>query len=647
MNTLQSEEHLWISADGQVTSTEKSDNGSLTVHAEFDLESDERTAWVMEHPDEVQFTERSTLARIGIDLIECEELRLNKGKVHLVFKAFVIGPEFPTWDYLPEILKPGIPVGRLFSLPKKNRLSATEITDAISQNELKLPNTISIDHGGQVHIAPHRAEYSLPKRMPLLDLQRLARGNMPRSFLNKVQTMREVDAVRIPPKTGILTSCTMYLRRHYVLLKRGEGNFGVHSGAVLLDPAKTFGPNIMLEIYNLTDQLVLNPLVAVEIYRAPHEPDPQFEEIARMRQRRYHDISASFEAMDACAPEKPAKEENRLEDPRISITTSRQLNITDANPTMTLPLDGLGKAELAERIAEHACRYGSIVDALSHKYAADDTLVTTFFPNLFEHIELLARCRKHKIRHLVFRNASREQSFFLTAEDQSRLETYAQLGIQVHWYCEPMTDFYQLLYKKGHGFFIREELESRFEVSTIFAMYGSAFDLAEEQTQGIHRLTSRLVDFFGPSIGFLTGGGGGVMGTAADAARERGALVGSCFLELEAQPPKTGVDFFNSFREDSRHVRQKWFEVADFCIFNIGGLGTLEEIGIEMCNLKLGIRPRMPYVFYGTDYWLPLRSQVERMIEEHRTPAWIRDYVLFTDSADEVIDFYRRVLQVM
>ena len=92
------------------------------------------------------------------------------------------------------------------------------------------------------------------------------------------------------------------------------------------------------------------------------------------------------------------------------------------------------------------------------------------------------------------------------------------------------------------------------------------------------------------------------------------ALTGACFLELEAQPPELGVDFFNTFQETSRHFRQKWFEVADFCIFNVGGVGTLEEIGIELCNLKLGIRPRVPFVFYDSAYFADLRAQILEMI---------------------------------
>ena len=134
---------------------------------------------------------------------------------------------------------------------------------------------------------------------------------------------------------------------------------------------------------------------------------------------------------------------------------------------------------------------------------------------------------------------------------------------------------------------------------------------------------------------------------ATEQAREKGALTGACFLELEAQPPELGVDFFNTFQESSRHFRQKWFEAADFCIFNVGGVGTLEEIGIELCNLKLGIRPRTPYVFFNAGFWGDLRRQLNTMIRERRAPAWMADYILFTDDPEEVVAFYRRKLQVL
>ena len=194
---------------------------------------------------------------------------------------------------------------------------------------------------------------------------------------------------------------------------------------------------------------------------------------------------------------------------------------------------------------------------------------------------------------------------------------------------------------------MREELSRKFQETTLLAFYGSAVGLDPADTARITGLVEQLTGFIGPNVGVLTGGGGGVMRLATDQARQKGALTGACFLELEAQPPELGVDFFNTFQESSRHFRQKWFEAADFCIFNVGGVGTLEEIGIEMCNLKLGIRPRVPYVFFNSRFWGDLRKQLKTMIATKRAPAWIADYILFTDDPAEVVAFYRKKLQVL
>ena len=42
-----------------------------------------------------------------------------------------------------------------------------------------------------------------------------------------------------------------------------------------------------------------------------------------------------------------------------------------------------------------------------------------------------------------------------------------------------------------------------------------------------------------------------------------------------------------------------------------------------------------------------LRRQLRTMIETKRAPAWMADYVLFTDDPDEVVSFYRKKLQVL
>jgi len=173
----------------------------------------------------------------------------------------------------------------LFFAPLAAKLSTTEIWDALKNNQIKLPNTISIDSQGRVFFTPHPVSYTLSARLQRLNFEHIVSGYAGRSFLDKVQVRHDASPLTIPPRSGILTSCSMYLKEHFVLLNPGEGNFGLHTSAVLLDPIKTYGTNIMLEIYNKGDQPVMNPMVSVEVFRAPPPEDHEIKNLAKRRQR--------------------------------------------------------------------------------------------------------------------------------------------------------------------------------------------------------------------------------------------------------------------------------------------------------------------------------------------------------------------------
>jgi predicted Rossmann-fold nucleotide-binding protein len=159
-----------------------------------------------------------------------------------------------------------------------------------------------------------------------------------------------------------------------------------------------------------------------------------------------------------------------------------------------------------------------------------------------------------------------------------------------------------------------------------------------------------LVSFWGHNIGIVTGGGSGVMEVANTMARERGILSGANFLDITDQSMTTDVDFCQVFQSTCRHSRQKWFEIASFPIFNVGGLGTLEELGITLCNMKLSILERGPIVFFDTEgdklFWDGLRQQIATMVAGARAPAWIKEHVVITNDPADVIDAYRGQLQL-
>lgn len=140
------------------------------------------------------------------------------------------------------------------------------------------------------------------------------------------------------------------------------------------------------------------------------------------------------------------------------------------------------------------------------------------------------------------------------------------------------------------------------------------------------------------------------MEAANTMARQRGILSGANFLDITDQAMTTDVDFCQVFQATCRHSRQKWFEIASFPIFNVGGLGTLEELGITLCNMKLSIMERVPIILFDTegerDFWHSMRRQIATMVEHNRAPAWINDHLVITDEPDVVTEAYRKQLQL-
>ncbi len=631
--------HFWTSPDGQILTVRNKDERAVSLTLAF---------WPR-HPAELEalrpllprlrFSLRSSLARIGLEVTLTGPLRVEGGRLELDAEAFLYDPSFPHAAYWKKLLRVGAPAGRLYHAPAEAKLTTAEIWDALKANQLKLPNTISIDSEGRVYLTPHHVVYTLSPKLQRDDLERVVSGVLGRGFLDRVQVRREAAPLTIAPRAGVLTSCSMYLKEHYVVLNQGAGNFGIHTSAVLLDPVKTFGTNVMLEIYNPGAQPVVNPLVSVEVFRAPQVEDPELRTLARKRTRLLATAAGLFKAMDDC----PAcvAEEAR---PRTRLSVRGQSGAVDNRALLVRA--GADVRRLLES-KRSSLGHRTMIQALDAAEPGADTLVTEYFPGLMEQVELFARLPELGLRRIVFRQASRTHGYFFSSHAHGRLDTLRSLGIDAYWYDETTRDLYVHTYKRERGFFVREEIARRFNEATILAFYGSAVNLDPVDAGRISALVDKVTGFIGHNLGVLTGGGGGVMRLATEQARAKGALTGACFLQLEAQPPELGVDFFNTFQEDSRHFRQKWFEAADFCVFNVGGVGTLEEVGIELCNLKLGIRPRVPYVFFNAEFWEDLRRQLRVMIKQGRAPAWMTDYILFTDDPDEVVAFYRRKLQVL
>ena len=91
----------------------------------------------------------------------------------------------------------------------------------------------------------------------------------------------------------------------------------------------------------------------------------------------------------------------------------------------------------------------------------------------------------------------------------------------------------------------------------------------------------------------------------------------------------------------------------DRCVSHAGDDGSLPAGACRDGHLlppattKLGIRPRTPYIFFHDTYWDNLESQFAKLAKEGRMPSWMNEYLLFSGDPEEIIEFYRKTLQIL
>ena len=208
------ENQFWHSTDGQILTVKAKGTDRATLSLAFWPRHPAELDFMKSHLATLRFTERSSLARIGIELIIQGQPAIDGNRVLLTVEAFLYDLSFPNAAYWQKLLRPGVPVGRLFHAPAAAKLTSTEIWTAIKENLLKLPNTISIDSSGRVFFTPHPVSYTLNPRLSRINFEHIVSGYAGRRFLDKVQVRHDASPLTIPPRSGVLTSCSMYLREH-------------------------------------------------------------------------------------------------------------------------------------------------------------------------------------------------------------------------------------------------------------------------------------------------------------------------------------------------------------------------------------------------------------------------------------------------
>jgi predicted Rossmann-fold nucleotide-binding protein len=424
--------------------------------------------------------------------------------------------------------------------------------------------------------------------------------------------------------------------------------------ATVLDPIKTRGIRIYLEIVNHSDHPIVNPLISAKIYHADRsrigrrlQKDRPKNDFYSYRQMREFEKQFNNQDHSTC----------HFIDKPVALIQGDAQGLDKAEIFLNGP--GLD-CEVTRALCALARRDFSPISECAHVYATSKieavvangpaVVALKYFPNIIEHRDIINLTCEGKLKALYFYEPSCEHGPFLSQQDHHRLEEYDAFGLEVYWVSGLNGRLMKHTMRDGMGYFVAPERNAEFHKSMLFAFYGSNQKLSRGGEERLGALMDALIDFWGKHIGIVTGGGSGVMEQANTLARDRGILSGANFLDITDQSMTTDVDFCQVFQATCRHSRQKWFEIASFPIFNIGGLGSLEELGITLCNMKLAILDPVPVILFDTegngDYWSGIDEQINEMIKQGRAPAWIRGNIVITDDPKTVTDVYRQRLQL-
>lgn len=643
---------LLQSDDGTITRVLRADRGRIVFETAFGLRGPLATL-IREQPEHLLFSERSRIARLGVQIESAPvgEAVLEGGRALLTLTATSMIPGYPGLRELQPFFGPGLPVGRLVYCDPEALLSSEEVIEAVERSLLKLPVSTSISSDGSIVIAPHKIACRLREPLTPDVLGRILLRDDGRELLNRWQVRDPVPAVVIPPRRGLVTTCSMYLNEHFVVLQSGFA-LGHNLAATVLDPIKTRGIRIYLEIVNRGDHPIVNPLITAKVYRAARGEAAVNGQRSAGRSLRYTELSklsarfrrrAGSTCRYICRPVAvlPAEAPHPASAPVF-------LNGPDQPCRTTHAMCALARRDFSHGSdCTHIYATGRVAPALGRAPAA---LAARYFPNLVEHRDLIDLTCRGRIDRLYFLEPSSEHGPFLSQMDHNRLQEYHAFGLDVYWVCGLNRRLMVHTMRDRMGYFVAVDRLADFHRSMLFAFYGSNRTLSREGEGRLGDLLDALIGFWGKTIGIVTGGGSGVMEQANTLARQRGILSGANFLEITDQSMTTDVDFCQVFQSTCRHSRQKWFEIASFPVFNIGGLGSLEELGITLCNMKLAISEPVPVILFDsegdTGFWEGIDRQVKNMVRRGKAPAWAADSLVITDDPAVVVRTYRERLQL-
>lgn len=133
------------------------------------------------------------------------------------------------------------------------------------------------------------------------------------------------------------------------------------------------------------------------------------------------------------------------------------------------------------------------------------------------------------------------------------------------------------------------------------------------------------------------GGGVGLMGACARAARDSGGRVLGVIPDFLRGRERPISDVETVVVTNMHERKMRMFDEADAFVVLPGGIGTLEEI-IELLSWRRLDLHEKPVVFYNPrGFWNPLFELFDHIIAERLTPAEFADSWCAADQIDDIL----------
>lgn len=172
-------------------------------------------------------------------------------------------------------------------------------------------------------------------------------------------------------------------------------------------------------------------------------------------------------------------------------------------------------------------------------------------------------------------------------------------------------------------------------VGPCVTIFGSA-RVSENQPE--YQLTRQLAsDIAKRGFTIMTGGGPGIMEAANRGAKDAGGTSVGCNIVLpHEQEPNPYLDVSIDFKYF--FVRKLMLIKYSYAFIAMpGGFGTLDELFESLTLIQTGKIHDFPVVLMGTEYWKPLITQLDEMVESQMIDRSDLDLLLITDSVADAL----------